>query len=176
MARSGLRSLAGNSRLSKVKKLVRSGGKVVKKGAKAGGKLAYKHPGIVNKGIRAAGGYAGSAVGRGVAAATDNPTAGAVVGAAVAKYGSDAAIHAKDKLLEKHFGTRSSNDGSSHSGRNYAVKRKNAIRYNHPTIHPDKQSARVVKPAPIPGRHLRPAAMRNTNHIYSSSHPTGAKI
>jgi hypothetical protein len=177
----------GPKRFTKVKRLARSGwrggvkpalkktGKLAKKGLKTVGKAAYDHPGIVNKGIEFASGEVGSRVGQAVAVGTENPVAGFVAGAATTAALAKGGIYAKDKLLNKHFGTQH-NAGSSHSGKNYAVKRKAAVRYNVPSSSPVDHSERLIKTSSIPPPSSHAAALRNTSHLRSAAHPTGGKI
>ena len=155
-------------------------GKLAKKGAYAAGKAAYKHPGIVNQAIDAGAGALGTAAGGAVTAATGgNAAVGGVAGMAVGTAASHAAIAGKDRLLQHYFGAQH-NAGSSHSGKNYAVKRKAAVRYNIPSGNPDARSERTIRTSPAGSgfaKGIRSAARnRNISHVLSASHPTGAKI
>lgn len=149
-------------RLAKVKSLARAGWRG---GVKPAIKKSYRT--IKKTAIGAAKTYANTAANtaiRGVGAAA-SVTAGNP-GPAIA---AEAGIRGKDMLLQKYFGTQS-NKGSSHSGRNYAVKRKPAVRY--PDSSARMPGARIPKPMPT----SYAATLRNTNQIYSAGHPTGAKI
>ena len=88
---------------------------------------------------------------------------------------AEAAIVGKDMLLQKYFGTQH-NRGSSHSGRNYAVKRKAAVRYHADDATPAARSERLIRKGAVRTRNVAAAAFRNSNHLYSADHPTGGKI
>lgn len=177
----------GAKHFTKVKKLARKGwrgevkpglktaGKLAKKGVRTAGKAAYDHPGVVNKAINYGAGHVASYVGEGVTAATENPGMGAAAGVVTQRVLAKGGIAAKDRLLNHYFGTQH-NKESTHSGRNYAIVRKPAVRYPHPSSSPADRSERLIKPAPQPAAHRLAAALRNTSHIRSASHPTGAKI
>ena len=150
------------SRLARVKGLARAGWKSFMKPAikKGIGMAKKKAVGAVKK-------YAGDfadtkirAVGAAASLKTGNP---------LPSLAAEQAVKGKEMLMQKYFGAQS-NKGSSHSGRNYGIKRKPAVRY------PDSSAripgARTVKPMPT----SEAATLRNSNQSYSASHPTGAKI
>jgi len=148
--------------MSGVKKLARAGWKGVVKPAITKGFRKAKSTAIgmakeygnevVNTAVRGAGAAA--------SVKTGNP---------LPMMAAEAGIKQKDMLLQKYFGAQS-NKGSSHSGKNYAVKREPAVRY--PTQTSRMPGARTVKPEPT----SIAATLRNTDQSYSASHPTGAKI
>jgi len=146
------------NRLSKVKSLARAGWR-------GGVKPAIKKGvGIVKRrAFSAAKSYVNTAIrGAGAAASATSGNPGPSIAA-------EAGIRGKDMLLQKYFGAQS-NKGSSHSGRNYSIMRKPAVRY--PTSSARMPGARIPRPMPI----SIAATLRNSNQSYSASHPTGAKI
>ncbi len=93
-------------------------------------------------------------------------TASVVTGNPLPSIGAEGAIIGKDHLIKKYFGTHH-NSETSHSGKNYAIKRKPATQYTKPAS---------IKSSPVPTPHDKAASFRNSSHLYSASHPTGAKI
>lgn len=163
----------GLNPLSKVKSLARAGWRggvkpAIKKSYRVGKKTAIGVAKTAGKEVlsnaktyaNAAANTAIRGVGAGASALSGNP------GPSIA---AEVGIRGKDMLLQKYFGAQK-NKGSSHSGKNYAVIRKPAVRY--PVSSSRIPGARLPRPMPSSGA----AALRNSNHVYSSGHPTGAKI
>lgn len=88
---------------------------------------------------------------------------------------AEASIIGKDYLLEQYFGAQS-NKTSSHSGRNYAVKRKPLRRYHSSVATTPQVSERLFTPSPMIRSNRHAAQLRNSNHTYSAPHPTGSKV
>lgn len=176
--------------MTKVKKLARAGWRggvkpALKKTGKVAlkaGKVARKHHvpmTLANNALRAGAAAADVAV--------ENPAPSILAETAIQSgatnaagkhlvhAASHAAIKGKDMLMQKYFGAQH-NKGSSHSGKNYAVKRKPAVRYHSTNSSPEQRSERVVKPAPHPLPSKHSATLHNSSHLYSASHPTGGKI
>ena len=171
----GRKGLVGSLKhFTKVKKSIRKGWKtkgksLVKEGKKIalreGKKLAYQ-AGKSKVADAVVGGGAATLTG----AVTENPFLSAVAGGA--------AIEGKDYLVEKYLGTKSSKH-STHSGKNYAVKRKPAVRFNNPSTAPRFKSSRLIKDGHVPGELKTDASKvehRNVSHITSGPRPTGSKM
>ena len=173
----------GVKRFNKVKRLARAGWRGGPKPKKVG-----KHilSGIVSYGKKAA--MEAAVVGLDAAKAHANMSANIAIrsaGAAASvttgnpgpSMAAEAAIMGKDHLLQKYFGAQH-NRTSSHSGRNYAIKRKPAVRYHSADASPAARSTRLIRKGGLALLHTGRygGSFRNTNHLYSASHPTGARI
>jgi hypothetical protein len=148
--------------MKRVKQMARSGFKsFVKPAIKKGFRTAK------NTAIGAAKAYGNEMVDGAIRGA--GMAASVKTGTPLPSMAAEAGIKQKDMLLQKYFGAQS-NKGSSHSGKNYAIKRKPAVRY--PTKESRMPGERTVKPMPT----SIAATLRNTDQTYSASHPTGGKI
>lgn len=142
---------------------------VIKRLARAGKKFVspYAKKAIVKAGKSK---YTNAAIIAGATALTENPITGLA--------GGDVAIKGKDYLLDKYLGTKNNKD-SSHSGKNYAVKRQPAVRFNNPKEAPAFKSERLIKEGHVPGEIATNASLpqnRNVSHITSGPRPTGSKM